>query len=50
MISKDRFTAIVMTLVVWGLSGGIFGALFAGLYGILPTLGLHLLAQWLQRR
>lgn len=40
MISKDRFTAIVMTLVVWGLSGGLFGALFAGLYGILPTLGL----------
>jgi hypothetical protein len=40
MISKDRFTAIVMTLVVWGLSGGLFGALFAGLYGILPSLGL----------
>lgn len=40
MISKDRFTAIVMTLVVWGLSGGVFGALFAGLYQILSSLGL----------
>ncbi|MGE5153961.1 MAG: spermidine synthase [Bdellovibrio bacteriovorus] len=28
-----------MTLIVWGLSGGVFGALFAGLYGILSTLG-----------
>jgi hypothetical protein len=40
MISKDRFATIVMTAVVWGLSGGIFGALFSGLYQILSTLGL----------
>lgn len=40
MTNRDRFTAIVMTLVLWGLSGGMFGALFAGLYRILYTLGL----------
>jgi len=39
MMSKDRFTTIFMTLIVWGLSGGVFGALFAGLYQILSTLG-----------
>jgi hypothetical protein len=40
MISRDRFTAIVMTLVVWGLSGGLFGALFTGIHELLSTLGL----------
>jgi len=40
MMSRDRFTAIVLTLIVWGLSGGVFGALFAGLYEILSALGL----------
>jgi hypothetical protein len=40
MMSRDRFTAIVLTLVVWGLSGGVFGALFAGVYQILSDLGL----------
>lgn len=43
MISKDQFTAIVMTLVVWGLAGGLFGALFAGLYEVLRSLGF---AEW----
>lgn len=40
MISRDRFTAIVMTLVVWGLAGGVFGALFAGLHEVLTGMGL----------
>jgi hypothetical protein len=40
MITKDRFTAIVMVLVVWGLAGGVFGALFSGLEAILDGLGL----------
>ncbi len=40
MITKDQFTAIAMTLVVWGLAGGLFGALFAGLHQVLTALGL----------
>ncbi len=40
MLTKDRFTAIVMTLVVWGLAGGVFGALFAGLQQVLFAMGL----------
>jgi len=40
MITKDRFTAIVMTVIVWGLAGGVFGALFAGLYEVLSAMGL----------
>ncbi len=40
MITKDQFTAIVMTLVVWGLAGAFFGALFAGLHQVLSSLGL----------
>ena len=40
MITKDQFTAIVMTLFVWGLAGGLFGALFAGLHQVLLGLGL----------
>lgn len=41
MITKDRFTAVVMTLFVWGLAGGVFGALFAGLYQVLLAFGLN---------
>jgi hypothetical protein len=40
MITKDRFTAIVLILFVWGLAGGVFGALFAGLHQVLSALGL----------
>jgi hypothetical protein len=40
MITKDQFTAIVMTLLVWGLAGGFFGALFAGLHEVSRSLGL----------
>ena len=40
MMTKDQFTAIVMTLVVWGLAGGVFGALFAGLHEVLAVVGL----------
>lgn len=40
MMTKDQFTAIVMTLVVWGLAGGVFGALFAGLHQVLGAVGL----------
>ena len=41
MISEDRFTAIVMTLFVWGLAGGVFGALFVGLDQVLLAFGLN---------
>ena len=40
MQSKDRFTAIVLALVVWGFAGALFGALFAGLHRILLVVGL----------
>ena len=40
MQSKDRFTAIVLALIVWGFAGALFGALFAGLHRILLVLGL----------
>jgi hypothetical protein len=40
MITKDQFTAIVMALFVWGLAGGLFGALFAGLHQVLLVVGL----------
>ena len=40
MKTKDQLTAIVMTLVVWGLAGGVFGALFAGLLEVLGAVGL----------
>lgn len=40
MINKDKLTALVMTLVVWGLAGGLCGALFAGLQQVLTALGL----------
>jgi len=43
MISKDKFTAIVMTVVAWGLAGGLFGALYAGLRQALLVMGL---ADW----
>lgn len=37
---KDRFAAVAMTLLVWGLAGALFGALFAGAYALLLVLGL----------
>lgn len=40
MITKDQFAAIITTLVVWGLAGGLFGSLFAGLHQVLFSLGL----------
>jgi len=40
MLSKDRFTAIVMTLFVWSLAGALFGGLFIGLHEVLLVLGL----------
>ncbi|MTW22337.1 spermidine synthase [Allochromatium palmeri] len=40
MQSKDRFTAIILALLVWGFAGALFGALFAGLHQILLVLGL----------
>jgi hypothetical protein len=40
MQSKDRFTAIMLALLVWGFAGALFGALFAGLHQILLVLGL----------
>jgi len=40
MLSRDRLTAIVMTLFVWSLAGALFGGLFVGLYEVLQVLGL----------
>lgn len=40
MRSKDRFTAIILALLVWGLAGALFGALFAGLQRMLVVVGL----------
>jgi hypothetical protein len=40
MFSRDRFTAIVMTLFVWTLAGALFGGLFIGLHQVLTLLGL----------
>lgn len=40
MQSKDRFTAIMLALLVWGGAGALFGALFAGLHRILLVVGL----------
>jgi len=39
-MTKDRITAIVMTLFVWGFAGALFGAIFTGLYQVLLALGL----------
>ncbi len=40
MPSHDRPTAIALTVLVWGLAGAIFGALFIALYQILTLLTL----------
>jgi len=40
MLSKERLTAIVMTLFVWSLAGALFGGLFIGLHETLQVLGL----------
>jgi len=40
MPSKDRLTAIVLVLIVWGFAGALFGALFSGLHRILLVMGL----------
>ena len=42
MISRDKLTAMVMSLLVWGLAGGLCGALFAGLYQVLAAFGAGL--------
>ena len=40
MIKKDQLATITMILLVWGLAGTLFGALFTGLYQVLWALGL----------
>ena len=40
MPTKDHYAAITTTLLVWGLSGALFGALFVGLYQVSWSLGL----------
>lgn len=40
MPSRDRVTAIAVTLLVWGLAGALFGGLFIGLHEVLAVLGL----------
>ena len=37
---KDHGVAIAMILIVWGLAGALFGALFTGLYGVCWVFGL----------
>ncbi len=41
MLSKDRITAIVTTLLVWSLAGALFGGLFIALYEVLQVQGLQ---------
>jgi len=40
MLSRERFTAVVTTLLVWSMAGALFGGLFIGLYQVLIVLGL----------
>lgn len=40
MLSRERFTAIIVTLFVWGLAGALFGALFIALTQVLAVVGL----------
>lgn len=40
MLTKDKFTVVVMTIFVWGFAGALFGALFSGLYQVMQVLGL----------
>ena len=37
---KERFIAIIVSLLVWSLAGTLFGGLFIGLYQVLVLLGL----------
>lgn len=39
MPTKDHGVAIAMILIVWGLAGALFGALFTGLYGVCWVFG-----------
>ena len=41
MQSRDRLTAIALTVLVWGLAGAVFGALFIALYQVLALLALE---------
>lgn len=40
MSLRARAGVVALTLVVWGFAGALFGGLFAGLYGVLPVMGL----------
>lgn len=40
MKTKDKAMAVLLVLVVWGLAGGLFGSLFAGIFDILKLMGL----------
>lgn len=44
MKKNERPAAVLVTLLVWGLSGALFGGLFAALYGLLT---LSALSPWL---
>lgn len=37
---RERFIAIIVSLLVWSLAGALFGGLFIGLYQVLVLLGL----------
>lgn len=37
---RDRFFAIIVSLLVWSLAGALFGGLFIGLFEVLALLGL----------
>jgi hypothetical protein len=41
MRSREKATVILLTVLVWGLAGALFGSLFVGLYQALVVLGLH---------
>jgi hypothetical protein len=38
---KNKVAAVSITAVVWALAGGLFGAIFTGLYQVLLALGLE---------
>jgi hypothetical protein len=38
---KNKVAAVSVTAVVWALAGGLFGAIFTGLYQVLLALGLE---------
>lgn len=40
MSVRARAGVVLLTLVVWGFAGALFGSLFTGIYGVLQVMGL----------